>query len=485
MIAITSPFLPTCATIAKPTCGAKFMVIRLLVLAVVTLAVSPTSAQDEDQQLVDLVVNLLNEKDKDLRALGLEQVRTEAKGAAATKRFAAELPKLPADAQAGLLRALADRGDAAARPAVLDMLKTSREEPVRVAAISAVGALGEQAELKLLVQILVNGPKAEQSAARASLVRLRGTTVSAGIAAEIKQAPPATAVALIEILATRRALDTIPTLLAAAAGDETAVRRAAMNALGQMAGADHIPGMVQGVLKAARGAERDAAERAIASVSARIGDPSKRADPLLKVWLRLDKTNQNAVLSALGRVGGPQVLVVVEAAIADADAARHAAGIRALCNWPDASVAPQLIKLSQSDEHTEHRAMSLAALIRVAPLPDGRPDGAKLELVKKVMTMCDDDEQRNLLLKRASAVRTVDTLRFVLPYVDQPRHSEAACESIVELAHHRGLRESNKLEFHKALDKVLAITKDAVVIDRAKRYKADQTWVRPAAKKAS
>ena len=79
----------------------------------------------------------------------------------------------------------------------------------------------------------------------------------------------------------------------------------------------------------------------------------------------------------------------------------------------------------------------------------------------------------------------METLRYVLPFVDQPQHAEAACESIVELAHHRGLREPNKAEFHRALDKVLATTKDAVVIDRAKRYKADQTWVRAAAKKSS
>jgi HEAT repeat protein len=431
-----------------------------------------------------LVVNLLREQDKDLRALGLEQVRTEAKGAAATKRFAAELPKLPPDAQTGLLRALADRGDTAARPAVLDMLKSSREEPVRIAAISAAGALGEPADLKLLVQFLAEGAKAQQTAARASLVRLRGQAVPAAIAGEIKQANPATAVALIEILATRRALDTIPDLLAAAIGDEAAVRHAAMTALGQLAGPEHIPGMVQGVLRAARGPHRDAAERAIAAVSARISDPAMRADPVLKVWQGLDQPDQNALLPALGRVGGSQTLAVVDAAIANADAARHVGGVRALCNWPDASVAPRLIKLAQSDEHSEHRDMARAALIRVAPLPDGRPDNVRLELVKKVMTMCTGDDERNLLLRRASAIRTLDTLRFVMQYVDQPHHAEDACQSIVELAHHRGLREPNKAEFHKALDKVLATTKDSVVIDRAKRYKADQTWVRPAAAKS-
>jgi HEAT repeat protein len=450
-----------------------------------SLVISRAVAQDADNQLVDLVVGLLREQDKELRALGLEQVRTEAKGEAATKRFTAELPKLPPDVQAELLRALADRGDRAARTAVLDMLKTSGAEPVRLAAISAIGALGEEEDLKQLVQLLADGSKAEQSAARASLVRLRGAALPAAIAAEIKTARPPTAVALIEILSTRRALDAIPSLLATAVAEEASVRTAAMTALGQLARPEHIAGMAQGVLKAQRGRERDAAERAIALVAGRIGEAAKRPEPLLSAMEKLSDADQIALLPALGRIGGPAALVEVDASIASSDASRHAGGVRALCNWPDASVAPRIIKLAQTDKHDEHRSMALAALIRVAPLPDGRPDREKLELVRKVMTMCTDSDDRNLLLRRASAVRTVETLRYVLPFVDQSPHAESACESIVELAHHRGLREPNKAEFHKALDKVLATSKDAVVIDRAKRYKADQTWVRPAAKKSS
>ena len=51
--------------------------------------------------------------------------------------------------------------------------------------------------------------------------------------------------------------------------------------------------------------------------------------------------------------------------------------------------------------------------------------------------------------------------------------------SIVDLAHHRNLREPNEEEFHAALDQVIALSKDAVVVDRANRYKRDETWVRP------
>ena len=70
-------------------------------------------------------------------------------------------------------------------------------------------------------------------------------------------------------------------------------------------------------------------------------------------------------------------------------------------------------------------------------------------------------------------------MRFALPYVDQPKYANEACRTIVELAHDRKLRDDNKAEFHAALDKVIATTKDPVLIDRASRYKRGQTWVRP------
>ena len=67
----------------------------------------------------------------------------------------------------------------------------------------------------------------------------------------------------------------------------------------------------------------------------------------------------------------------------------------------------------------------------------------------------------------------------MLPYVDQSQFAKVACETIVELAHHREIRDPNKAEFDKALDKVIATSKDAVVIDRANRYKRGETWSKP------
>jgi hypothetical protein len=188
---------------------------------------------------------------------------------------------------------------------------------------------------------------------------------------------------------------------------------------------------------------------------------------------------QTELLPVLGRVGGQAGLKVVEAAIGSDDAPRHDNGIRAICNWPDASIGPRLIELAKSEPHPEHRQLALGALIRVAPLPDKRPAGERLDLLKTAFDMSTRQEDRRLVIRRAKAIRTVETLRFVVPFVDDPALAETASETVVELAHHRELRDANKPEFHAALDKVLKTSKDATVLERATRYKKGQTWAKP------
>ena len=87
--------------------------------------------------------------------------------------------------------------------------------------------------------------------------------------------------------------------------------------------------MVQGVLKAQKGPERDAAERAIMAVCGRIADADKRAEPLIAAMGELVEEDQLALVPALGRVGGAAALKSVEAAIADKNAQRHEMGLRA------------------------------------------------------------------------------------------------------------------------------------------------------------
>ncbi|MCG8586954.1 MAG: HEAT repeat domain-containing protein [Pirellulales bacterium] len=458
---------------------ASRMRVGILALAFTVGVIEPLVGQEVNDELVDLVVGLLAEKDKDIRALGLEQVRSAGKSPEATKKFSAQLAKLSPDAQIALLSALADRGDRAARADVVALLNATESPDVRVAAVKALGPLGEPDDAALLMKLMRDKSKDVAANARQSLTDLRGDSVSPAIAKAMSQQSSADHIALLQVLAARRAFDSVPSILESAVHSDAAISTTAMKALGQLAGPEHIAGMVQGVLKAADSRERAGAEKCIMFACARVNDPERRADALLAAMEQLDEEDRRKMLSTLGRVGGSKALEVVEQAIASGDKKLHELGIKALCNWPDASVAPRLMELSNTLETPSHKIATLRALIRVAPLKDERSDAGRLQILDKAMVMAARDDEKKLALDRARGIRTVDSLRFILPYTDQPKFAEQACLSIVELAHHRGLRVPNQKEFDKALDKVIATSKDPVVVDRAQRYKKDQTWVRP------
>jgi HEAT repeat protein len=461
-----------------------FRIVRAVCLAAAVVVFDFASssgwlAAQEKDELLNLVVGLLNDDDRDMRAIGLEQVRTELKGEAATRQLLTLLPKLKPEAQVALIRALGERGDAAACPSMVDLVNDeSREAAVQAAAIEAIGALGSEAELPMLVELLAHSTPEFRTASRSALVRLRGRETLPEMSAAMMKSPTPVRITLIEILMERRAFEAMPDILTAAVDNDAAVRLAAMRALGQIGTPDQLGGMVAGVFKAEPGKEREAAEKAIMFVCQRMENIDNRAAPLLQAMESLAATDQLTLLSTLGRVGGAKALAVIEDRISSKDTKEHEMGIRALCNWPDAGIASRLLELIESEPRPEYRSMVLNALIRVAPLPDDRSSEARLELLQKAMKLCSKDSERNLILKRAPAIRSVEALRYVLGFFDKPALAVQAHEAVVELAHHRNLREPNKDEFSAALDKVLAASKDEIVLDRARRYKNGQTWVR-------
>lgn len=443
------------------------------------LAAFSPGQDPSDETLVPLILNLLGDQDKEVRSLALEQIRTQAKGATATNLFAAQLPQLAAEVQTELLSALTDRGDSAARSAIATLLNTTDQSSVRVAAMRALGFLGDAADVPALLHWLQDGSQAERDMARTSLIRLPGEAVSRAVLAASSQADDAQRLVLLEILAERRAFEVAPDLLPLVTNTDASVRAAAMRTLGQLAGPEHIPGMLQGVLAAERGRERDDAEKAVMLVCQRIEDPQQQAQPLLAAISALGPADQAAILPTLGRVGGPAARSFVRNAIGSHDPALKDAGVRALCNWPNASVAADLIELIQTAQEPGDQLAAMRALIRVAVLPDGRSDLEKLELLQTALSLCTRDTERKLVLQRVQAVRIPESLRFLLPFLDQPAMAQQACSSIVELAHHRALRDAHKAEFHAALDRVIQIATDDTVVDRAQRYQRGQTWVRP------
>ncbi|MGH7136079.1 MAG: HEAT repeat domain-containing protein [Pirellulales bacterium] len=453
--------------------------VVVIVAALTAASPTQTCTANAGDELVEQIVKLLANSDREFRAAALEQVRSSARGEANTKTFAAQLPKLEPAAQSGLIAALADRGDAAARPAILDLLKASKDEEVRSAALAALGEIGSVDDLPILVKSLTSSSGGEQQAARTALMRMRGDSVLKALAADAKSSEPQTRATLLDILAARRATSEMPVFVACSLDDDGRVRSAAMNALGQLAGPDQVAAMIPAVLKAQKGGERDAAERNVAAVCARIENRDQRADALIAAVNGVAPAQRDELLSLVGRVGGKRLIEFVGDIASGADPARRLLAIDALSKWPDASPADKLLEIANKTNDTAEREQAFQGYVKLAATRDGRSDKERLERMKQAMEAARTPEEKALVINRCRTAYSVDTLRFVLPYLAQAPFAQIACETIVELAHHREVREPHKAEFDKALDRVIKTSEDPEVVDRAQRYKRGETWVRP------
>ncbi len=437
------------------------------------------SPAQEKSELIGMVLELLSDKDKAMRSVALEQVRFEAKGANATQLFASHLQKLPPTAQVELIGALATRGDAFAKPQVLSLLKTSSDESVRVAAIGAIGELGDKSELPLLFGFLKGDDHKQQLAAMKSLTRMRGSNVNSTIVDEIKSENPSVRVSLIEALVSRRAMDAMKHVSAMTTDPDSNVRRAALNALAVLGDATQIPAMLQGILKSERGTDRDHAEKSLVNLCNRTAKPEARAESVLIARSKLDESSQLDLLSTVARIGGDKALEAVETSMASANPSQHEAGLQAFCNWSEPSITDKLLKLIENTSNAKERNVEFKALVRLASIRDKRNDQERLARFKQAMQLAKSIDEQSLVIDKCRSAYSVETLRFVLPFIEQPEFSEVACETVVEVAHHREVREPNKVEFDKALERVIRTTKDAIVIDRAQRYIKGETWQRP------
>ncbi|MFN7813586.1 MAG: hypothetical protein ACK5SI_13095, partial [Planctomycetia bacterium] len=276
-----------------------------------------------------------------------------------------------------------------------------------------------------------------------------------------------------------RLSEALPQVVAAIGDGNAAVRKAALAAVAQAGAAAEVPGIVKALLAAPEGQDRNEVERTLVNVCTRGRDPARSAAAFFGLFTAATDADREALVAPLGRIGGPQARGVVDGLIDATDPARRRSGIEAIVRWPDAGVADRLLALTESAADAAERDRLLNGLIRIAPQPDnGLNDEKKLELLQKTIGLCRADKDRARVLERAHAIRTIASFRFVVPYLDQPALAEAAARSVVELAHHRQLRDAHKDEFIKALDRVPAVTQDAELRERAEAYKQGRTWKR-------
>ena len=419
------------------------------------------AAEAPSGDLVEMIVNLVSDKDREMRALGLQQVHDGAKGPAATKQFVALLPKLPPESQAGLLEALGGRGDREARPAALAMLK-SPDAQVQLAAVRALGPLGQAADVPLFTPWLTAaGP--EKTAARESLRRLSGPEVNAAIVAELKRANSQARAELLGVLAAREARETLPVVLQSAGDADARVRLAALAALRRLAGEDQVAALVN-LLKAAKDdQEQWQAEQTLLAVCRQGREACLAA--IVAGMTDAGPSAHAALLRVLAYLRGGKALAAIVSATKDPQPEVSNEALRLLAAWPDASAVPPLLAIARQAESLRPNVIAVQGLIRAASPLMGRP--ADVHLLGEAIKLARRPEEKRIALGVLQNLATPAAFSQVGAAIDDPTLGGDACLAAVLIA--EKLSDPNGGQRRAVLEKVVAKAKDPQIRQRARK----------------
>ena len=412
-----------------------------------------------------IIIDVLKSNEPAMQAVAIPRVR-EIEGAQFLKAVMAQLPKLSSAAQVQLLSALAGKGDPVALPAVIDAAK-SADHSVRIAALDALGKLGDASTVGLLVRIAASTAGEEQKTARNSLYSLRGPEINRAVSSLILKSDPKVKVEVIRGIQQRRIYAATEILFRNAKAPDSKVRLESLKALKVIAEPKHLPELVKLLVDVQTEAERKEAEKMVVAVSGKITDLNARAREVLNVLSSIEDIEVKcSLLSVLAKIGDSNALGVLRRALKDDVREVQTAAIRALSDWPTAEPMADLQKIAQSSDDKTHQTLALRGFIRLVEVVDGS-DEDKIELYRRAMDMASEPGEKKLVLAALTKNRSLPALKMAAESLDddalQPE-AEAAVVKIADSTYKKHPEKSRKI-----LKKVLEITTDDSRSKKAQR----------------
>ncbi len=413
----------------------------------------------------EMVVEALKSEEPAIQTAAIQTLRDVAK-TEVVKAAAAELPNLGTVQQEQMLTALADCGDRAALPTILTAVK-SNDYGVRVAALKALGSLGDVSTVEVLVQTAATKRGAEQKAAQESLYRLGGEDIDKAIIGKIPDAEPKSKVELVISCDQRNITAAVPVLMKAVQDSDGRVRAEAIKALRTVAGPQDLAGLIDLQL-AASGGDRNELEKTVVTVAGKIPEGKGRAEKVLAALpAAKDVDARCSLLSVLGKIGDPAGLPVLREALSDKDEKVKEAGVRGLSDWPSPAPAAELLKIARESKNEVQKTLALRGYIRLIGLEGDKSAEEIIKMYQEAMALAPGPAEKRMVLSGLANVNSFEALQMAGGYLDDSELKQEAEAAVVKIAASTIRRHSG--ETKELLRKVLAGTASETVRDEAQR----------------
>ena len=407
---------------------------------------------------IALVTDAIANGDPAIRSAALH-VASRLKGAEATKALADFVISAKVPIQLALIECLVQRNDPAAMPSVV-RLADSTDASVRLAAITALGSLGDDSVVRLLGEKAA-GVGAERDAARQSLLEVnRGQVTSRMLALLSDPSATETQSELIRALGARADQSAIPDLLALARRKNKNERQAALQALGQLADATQISALVQMVADASTDETRS---DAVGALDATIQRVPARANPdmtpLAKAVTSGSVDTRLVLLPVCSEVADRPVRVALRAGIADQDSRIRDTAIHAVCETQDPELLPDLLDLATKNNSDTVRHLAVRAYVRLTTEEGVKISNAdKLDALEQLLKTQLDTADKKLVLSGLAGIADQKALALASAQLDDAAVRNEAEQAVIHIA--SSIQGAHPAEAGVALKKVLALSTD-------------------------
>lgn len=383
---------------------------------------------------IPLLLEQLRSPDKGLFQIALSTAR-EFPGRQIDAALAAELPSAVPERGALVVEAMADRQETVVLAAVRDAAQGG-PRPVRLAAVAALGRVGDTSCLAPLLDAACEADEELAQTAKVALAALPGENVDRDIVALLPSAEGPKYLALIELVGQRR-IAAIDPLLEALDHSDAAVRSAALTSLGNTVPADKLSVLIAQVVSPKNAGDAPAAQQALKTAAVRMPDREACAAELSAALDRAPVATKLVLLDILGAVGGTKALQAVAAAARSRDAQLQDQSSRLLGEWMTIDAAPVLLDLAKATPADRFTARAMRGYIRIAR-QFTMDEPQRIEMCKSAWQAARQPAERQLVLDVLKRYPSLGTLQLAVEAMQAPGMKADATEAVLVIAQKLG-----------------------------------------------
>lgn len=342
-----------------------------------------------------LLADCLNSKDEDTFRLGLTVAR-ELTGAEVSTVLSKALGTAAPDRAGLIVLALADRPG----PIDLNSLAAAAAQgaiPVRLAALSALGRLGDVNMVEPLLKVAAESNPEIVAAAKKALAEIPGESVNQKVAQLLGTAGGEQLKLLVELVGLRRIAATrdLQRVLDSRDGE---LRRAALVALGETVALNELPLLLERAgSERAEADELAAARQALRTAAVRMPKPDACAELLAGGIEQAPESTQIFLIETLGEVGGRKSLdAIIRFAKGNVNGLQDA-GSKVLGKWSNLADADALLDYARTGPTNQYRIRALKGYIALARR-FAMPETDRADMCRAALELTKQPADRKLVL---------------------------------------------------------------------------------------